>query len=140
MISAILNARPLSLRISADGEYHALAPRDVLFGRAGRSVEATARALDFSLDLDQDSVLASMCDQQAKIVEAWRTKWKEAVFLDMVVQPKWRSAVRNLRPGDIGHVRYQKAVGQHEWRLAMVEVAEPDDDGTVRTVVVAFRP
>ena len=140
VISAILNARPLSVRVSADGEYHALAPRDVLFGRASRSLNSTTRAIDFALDLDQDSVLASMCDQQAKIVEAWRAKWKEAVFPDMVARPKWRSAVRNLQPGDIGHVRYQKAVGQHEWRLAMVETAEPDDDGTVRTVVVAFRP
>ena len=140
VVSAILNARPLSLRVAADGEYHALAPRDVLFGRAGRSLEATSRALDFSLDLDQDSVLASMCSQQAKIVEAWRSKWKETVFPDMVARPKWRTAVRNLRPGDIGHVRYQKTVGQQEWRLAMVEEAKPDEDGIVRTVVVAFRP
>ena len=140
MVSAILNARPLSLRVAADGEYHALAPRDVLFGRAGRSLAAASKALDFSLNLDQDSVLASMSSQQARIVEAWRAKWKEAVFPDMVARPKWRSAVRNLRPGDIGHVRYQKSVGQHEWRLAMVEKAPEDDDGTVRTVVVAFRP
>ena len=34
----------------------------------------------------------------------------------------------------------RKAVGQHEWRLAMVEEAKPDDDGNVRTIVVAFRP
>ena len=130
VVSAILNARPLSLRVATDGEYHALAPRDVLFGRAGRSLAAASKALDFSLDLDQDSVLASMCSQQAKIVEAWRTKWKEAVFPDMVARPKWKSAVRNLRPGDIGHVRYQKSVGQHEWRLAMVEEAQEDEDGT----------
>ena len=96
VVSAILNARPLSLRVASDGEYHALAPRDVLFGRAGRSLAAASRALDFSLDLDQDSVLASMSSQQARIVEAWRSKWKEAVFPDMVARPKWRTTVRNI--------------------------------------------
>ena len=36
VVSAIINARPLSLRVSVEGEYHALAPRDILFGRASR--------------------------------------------------------------------------------------------------------
>ena len=36
--------------------------------------------------------------------------------------------------------RYEKKVGEHEWRLAMVDDAVPDEDGVVRTIVVAFRP
>ena len=62
------------------------------------------------------------------------------VFPDMVARPKWKSASRNLRQGDIGHVKYVKEVGDHDWRLAMVEEAVADDDGVVRTVTVAFRP
>ena len=140
VVSAIINSRPLSLRISTEGDYHSLAPRDILFGRAGRSVEATARAIDFTLDLDQDVALRAMDSCQAGIVRAWRARWLESVFPDMVARPKWRSAKRNLRPGDVGHVRYKKAVGQDDWLLAMVETANPDDDGIVRTVMVAFRP
>ena len=140
VVGAILNSRPLSLKVSPEGEFHALAPRDVLFGRAGRSLDTASRDLEFTQDLDQDAVLRDMCEAQAKIVRAWKNKWIEAVFPDMVARPKWRVKVRNVQPGDIGHIRYAKKVGDHEWRLAMVEVATPDADSTVRTITVAFRP
>ena len=140
VVASILNARPLSLRVSPEGEYHALAPRDILFGRAGRSLESCSRDLKFTLDLDQDVALKNMCDAQAEIVQAWKAKWLEAIFPDMVARPKWRVTCRNLQPGDVGHVRYTKKVGDQDWRLAMVEEAKPDQDGIVRTVIVAFRP
>ena len=140
VVTAILNSRPLSLRVSPEGEFHSLAPRDVLFGRAGRTLEATSRALDFTLDSEQDVALRSMDNHQARIVAAWRERWMETVFPDMVARPKWRSASRNLREGDVGHLRYPRKVGEDDWRLAVVEVAKKDDDGVVRTVTVAFRP
>ena len=140
VVTAILNSRPLSLRVSPEGEFHSLAPRDVLFGRAGRTLEATSRALDFTLDSEQDAALRSMNNHQSRIVAAWRDRWMETVFPDMVARPKWRSASRNLREDDVGHIRYPRKVGEDDWRLAVVEVAKEDDDGVVRTVTVAFRP
>ena len=140
VVAAVLNSRPLSLQVTPEGEYHALAPRDILFGRAGRSVDSTAKDVAFTQDQDQDVVLRNMCEAQAKIVRAWKKKWKEAVFPDMVARPKWRVQYRNVQQGDIGHVRYERKVGDHEWRLAMVEEAVPDDDNVVRTITVAFRP
>ena len=140
VVAAILNSRPLSVHVSPEGEFHALAPRDILFGRASRSLDAASRAVSFTLDLDQDKALSYMCAQQAKIVEAWKRRWLDVVFPDMVARPKWKSASRNLRRGDIGHVKYAKEVGDHDWRLAMVEDAVADNDGVVCTVTVAFRP
>ena len=140
VVAAILNSRPLSVKVSTEGDYHAIAPRDVLFGRASRSMDAVSRDVDFTLDLDQDAAIRSMCESQAKIVRAWREKWVEAVFPDMVARTKWRSKSRNLRVGDIGHVKYTRKVGEHEWRLAMIDVANPDEDGVVRTITMAFRP
>ena len=140
VVAAVLNSRPLSLKVTPEGEYHALAPRDILFGRAGRSLDAASRDLEFTLDLDQDVTLRHMCEAQAKIVRAWKRKWKEAVFPDMVARPKWRVQYRNVVPGDIGHVRYERKVGDHKSRLALVEDALPDEDGVVRTITVAFRP
>ena len=58
---------------------------------------------------------------------------------EMVSRTKWQSKRRNLQVGDIGHIRYTRKVGEPDWRLAMVEVANQDDDGVVRTVMVAFR-
>ena len=104
------------------------------------ALDTTERALEFTLDQDQDVALRGMCDQQAKIVRAWRAKWLDTVFPDLVSRPKWKSAHRNLRCGDLGHVKYSKTIGHHEWRLALVEEVHPDEDGTVRTVTVGFRP
>ena len=140
VVTAILNSRPLSLRVSPEGEYHALAPRDVLFGRAGRALEATDKALQFTLDQEQDIALKSMCNHQARIMTAWRACWIDSVFPDMVACPKWRSASRNLHQGDLGHIKYPRKVGEDDWRLAVVEEAKEDEDGMVRTVSVAFRP
>ena len=140
VVTAILNSRPLSLRVTPEGEFHSLAPRDVLFGRAGRSMRATSRALEFTLDAEQDIALQNMSNHQARIVTAWRDKWMEAVFPDMVARPKWRSASRNLRIGDVGHIKYPRKLGEDDWRLAVVEEAKLDEDGVVRTVTVAFRP
>ena len=83
------------------------------------------------MDQDQDIALKSMCDSQSKIVHAWKTKWLEAIFPEMVARPKWQAAFRNVQTGDIGHVRYVKKVGEHDWRLTMVEEAKPDEDGVV---------
>ena len=66
VVTAILNSRPLSLRVSPEGEFHSLAPRDVLFGRAGRTLKATSRALEFTLDAEQDIVLQNMSDHQVE--------------------------------------------------------------------------
>ena len=139
VVAAVLNSRPLSLKVTPEGEYHALARRDILFGRAGRSMDSTARDVEFTQDQDQDVVLRRMCEAQAKIVRAWKRKWKEAVFPDMVARPKLRVQYRNVKQGDIGHVCYERKVGDHEWCLEMVEDAVPDDDDVVRTVTVAFR-
>ena len=129
-VAAIINSRPLSLRVSNEGEYHPLAPRDILFGKAGQALDDVSRALDFNQDIDQDIQIGNMCEYQAKIVRAWRAQWLESVFPDMVARLKWRVAHRNLQCGDIGHVRYSRAVGLHEWRIAMVEVAQTRmDDG-----------
>ena len=54
--------------------------------------------------------------------------------------PKWRLTERNLKVGDLGHVRYEQKLGYNVWRLARVAAADPDDDGCVRTVMVEFRP
>ena len=73
VVTTILNSRPLSLRVSPEGEFHSLAPRDVLFGRAGRTLKATSRALEFTLDSEQDiAALKSMSNLQSRIVTAWR--------------------------------------------------------------------
>ena len=58
VVAMLLNSRPL--KVSPEGEYHALAPRDILFSRAARALNTTSRDIDFTLDLDQDVALQTM--------------------------------------------------------------------------------
>ena len=140
VVGSIINARPLSIRTSSDGEYHAISPRDVLLGRSLKSLRRTEEALEFTQSQDDDQLVAAMEDSQAKIVVEWQKKWLGQVFPDMVGRTKWRTAKRNLRIGDIGHVRYQHQVGEDLWRLARIVKVKVDEDGHIRTIVVEFRP
>ena len=81
-----------------------------------------------------------MEDAQAKIIAEWRRKWIAQVFPDLVPRSKWKQAVRNLRVGDIGLLKYDKSLGSDSWRLARVARVDPDEDGLVRTINVRFRP
>ena len=139
-VSAIVNARPLSVRLTPEGEFHSLSPHDILFGRAGRSVDRVSQDLTFIMDQEEDEALGYMEERQARIVREWRRRWLEQIFPEMVSRPKWKSTFRNLRVGDVGHVHYTKKVGEDAWRIAMVVAAREDEDGVVRIVDVTFRP
>ena len=103
-------------------------------------MQETSDRLTFVLDQDDDMVLSAMAKEQAQIVVQWRRKWVSQVFPDMVGRTKWRSSHRNIRVGDLGHVRYEAKVGQDDWRLARVVKAAEDDNGKVRTITVQFQP
>ena len=81
-----------------------------------------------------------MEDSQAQIIAEWRRKWLAQVFPDLVPRSKWKQAERNLQVGDIGLIKYDKALGSDSWRLARIARADPDEDGLVRTINVEFRP
>ena len=70
----------------------------------------------------------------------WRKKWLAQVFPDLVPRTKWKQAERNLQVGDIGLIKYDKALGSDSWRLARISRADPEEDGLVRTINVQFRP
>ena len=53
---------------------------------------------------------------------------------------KWKTAKRNLRPGDIVMVRYTAKYTKPSWRLATVTKVFPDEEGIVRTAEVGARP
>ena len=81
-----------------------------------------------------------MEESQAKIVTEWRAKWISQVFCDMVSRPKWKSAARNIRVGDLGHIKYERKLGHHMWHLARVVEVKPGEDGHVKTIIVEFCP
>ena len=115
-------------------------PVTCCWDRAGRSRKRLETELDTTLGLDDEEVAARLEDDQARIVHAWRHKWLSQVFMDMVPRSKWRSTERNVQVGDIGHILYEQKLGEHTWRVARVSRVKPSADGTVRTILVSFRP
>ena len=139
IVASILNSRPLSVRTTPDGDFMAIAPRDVLLGRAGKS----QRRLDLEMKqlncFEDDQRLDRVDTDQSRIVARWREKWISQVFPDLVPRQKWKQPHYNLQVGDIGLLKYEKKLGPDAWRLARITHAQPGSDGKVRTIRVAFR-
>ena len=140
IVASIINSRPLSVRTTTDGDYIAVSPRDVLLGRAGRSLRHLEKELDELEGFEEDQNLQRVSVTQAKIVTAWREKWLSQVFPDLVPRTKWKQPARNLQVGDVGVLRYEQKLGPDSWRLARISKADPDQDGLVRTIQVELRP
>ena len=138
IVAAIVNSRPLSLRTTPDGDFHAISPRDVLLGKAGRSRNSLETELETALGLEDDERIELMEDAQSRIVVEWRRKWLAQVFVDMVPRTKWKTSHRNLQVGDIGHVHYDEKLGPQSWRIARIESTKIGPDGLVRTIVVSL--
>ena len=139
-VASILNSRPLLVRTTPNGDFIAIAPRDVLLGRAGKSQRRLEQELEQLNGFEDDQSLERVDSDQAKIVDVWREKWIAQVFPDLVHRQKWKQSHHNLQVGDIGLIKYEKKMGPDAWRLAKIVKADPSDDGRVRTIRVEFRP
>ena len=140
IVASILNSRPLSVRTTPDGDYIAVAPRDVLLGRAGKSLRRLESELDQLTGFSDDQNLAMVDDKQARIIKEWRKKWLAQVFLDLVPRTKWKLPYRNVQVGDVGVLKYEQKLGPDAWRLARVVAVHPDENKLVRTITFGFRP
>jgi len=63
------------------------------------------------------------------------SRWKKGYLVLMQKRSKWRHLQRNLVVGDVVMLRDENAP-RNVWSLALVEQAEPDGQGLVRSVVV----
>ena len=88
LVSSILNSRPLSVRMTPDGDFMAISPRDVLLGRSSRSQRSLEMELDSLQGFEDDQNLSRVEDAQARIISEWRRKWIAQVFPDMVPRSK----------------------------------------------------
>ena len=140
MVASIINARPISVRSTTDGEFLTIAPRDVLLGRAGKSQRRLEKGLHDLSCFEDEHNLDKIEAEQSAIVAAWRGKWMAQVFPELLSRTKWKTPHRDLQVGDIGMLRYEKKLGPDSWRMAKISEVIPGEDGKVRTIRVEFRP
>ena len=75
---------------------------------------------------------------QAITSQFWKI-WIKLYFPTLIIQQKWHTQKRNLRPGDVC-VLQDKSLYRGEWRLAKVTETYEDKNKVVRNVEVMVKP
>ena len=72
------------------------------------------------------------------IVSYFWKKWTRDYFPSLLIQPKWHTAQRNLREGDVVLIQDENQI-RGQWKLLTVLKAFPGGDGRVRKVQVLYK-
>lgn len=130
-VAAILNSRPITVRVHSDLEYVSITPNDILLGRASRG---TRQSHDHSEEADVS--IKRVHDKQSQIVNEWWERWTSRSWALLTPRTKWLQEERQLAVGDICHLHYSQKFGPPSYRLCRVTEVLPGEDGMVRTVRV----
>ena len=69
------------------------------------------------------------------VVNYFWKKWTRDYFSSLLIQPKWHTAQRNLREGDVVLIQDNNQI-RGKWKLGVVLKTFPGEDGRVRRVQV----
>jgi hypothetical protein len=139
-VAFILNSRPLGARTSQDGNFYSITPNDILLGRAHRVSPGLEEEREEGKEEAVDQTLSRSLTAQQQLVEAWWRKWLVQCFPELVPRRKWKTAHRNIQPGDVCHIKYPSKFASPTFRLCRVKSTFPDPEGVVRTCQVVMRP
>ena len=133
----ILNERPLSVRVhsGADPEFCPITPNLLMM-----SQRTTAGNLASKYQLKPNSHYTERVKLMEKCYQQWWEMWFSQVFPQLVPVAKWRSEVRNMRPGDVVLVQFTSKVPPPKFRMGIVKSVKTDNKGLVRSCMVAIRP
>lgn len=129
-VSNLLNERPIGVKPSTDSAINVLTPNSLLLGRATASNPLGWQPYETNISTRYHLVQS--------VVENFWKHWTELYAPTLVVQKKWHTSSRNLRPGDVVIVA-DKNTFKGDYRLALVKEAFPGKDGKVRRVTVQYK-
>ena len=135
-VAAILNLRPLDVRLYNDDMFHPICPRDLLLGNIAGYNPGLGEDWE---NVELESQLSTRLPGVLRVVKAWWARWEAASFLLLCPRQKWTREKRNLCEGDIVLIKWEKKLGKPAFRLAKVSRVLPDEKGVVRTVELALR-
>lgn len=128
-VSNVLNERPIGVQPSIDSTINVPTPNNLMLGRA-----TAINPLGWQpIDTDSNNRYHLV---QSVVDDFWK-RWTELYAPTLVVQRKWHTASRNLRPGDVVIVADRNTL--RDYRLTLVKDVFPGDDGKVRKVTVQYR-
>ena len=129
-VANLLNERPIGVKPSVDSVINALTPNSLILGRATASNPMGWQPYETNI--------ATRYHLVQSVVEDFWKRWTELYAPALVVQRKWHTATRNLRPGDVVIVADKNTL-RGEYRLALVRDVFPGEDGRVRKVTVQYK-
>ena len=134
-IAYTVNSRPLGLgSISQsshqDDHLRPLTPNMMLLSRSSNN----SPPLDYSVD---DKFCARLA-YVAQVEKEWWDRWIKQVMPTIFSYKRWKFKKENIAAGDLVMLKYPGQF-KDDYCVAKVTKAEPDNDGLVRKVVVAFK-
>ena len=139
-----MNQRPLGIAHQNDAEPEGtiITPNTLLKNQRTDHFNAPdEEELNPSTDEDQRKTYSKRMTFQDQIIKEWWNTWYTTVFSTLIPYRSWRTAKRNVRPGDVGLLKFNKKVAAADYRMCRVaEVIHDPEDGLVRTVVVKVPP
>lgn len=129
-VANLVNERPIGRHPTSpdDGTY--LCPNDLLLGRATSRVP--------SGPFRETSNPRQRFEFVQNVVNYFWKKWTRDFFPSLLIQPKWHTARRNLREGDVVLIQDANQI-RGQWKLGIVVKTFPGEDGRVRRVQVQYK-
>ena len=129
-VANLLNERPIGRHPTSpdDGTY--LCPNDLLLGRATSRIP--------SGPFRETSNPRQRFEFVQNVVNYFWKKWTRDYFPSLLIQPKWHTAQRNLREGDVVLIQDANQI-RGQWKLGVVVKTFPREDGRVRRVQVQYK-
>jgi len=138
-IADICNQRPLGIRHQSGAE-----PESVVL--TPNSLMKQMRTDHFNLPPERleenfSDKLSRRFKFQEEVIQQWWDQWFSSVFASLIPVRKWKTAKRNVRPGDVALLKFPHKVAAADFRLCRVEeVVHDPEDGLVRTAAVLVPP
>ena len=126
--AALVNKRPLTVRLYEDDAFYPVSPSDLLLGRIAGFLGAQREEVELEWP--------SRVEKIERFVAAWWKRWEAAAFQLFTPRSKWTQKVRPLAEGDIVLLQADTKIKQGDYGLGVVSGAQPGQDGQVRTVLV----
>ncbi|XP_068756918.1 uncharacterized protein [Montipora capricornis] len=129
-VANLVNERPIGRYPTSpdDGTY--LCANDLLLGRATSRVP--------SGPFREPSNPRQRFEFVQNVVNYFWKKWTRDYFPSLLIQPKWHTAQRNLREGDVVLIQDTNQI-RGQWKLGVVLKTFPGEDGRVRRVQVQYK-
>ena len=129
-VAALMNERPIGIHPTDPDDEPYLCPNHLLLGRA--SARAPSGPFLQAASLRQRFSLVQT------IIDSFWKRWIREYFPSLIIRPKWHTARRNLRVGDVVIIQDEN-IARGKWRMGKVCDVHPGADENVRNVSVHYK-